>query len=339
MKQAIAWGAKVSRTFIERVLWIAEDLQIGADPLDGCNLLMGCMAWESNRTFTANVRNMAGSGATGLIQFMPDTAKALGTTVEKLAAMTAENQLNYVWKYFEPYKGKLKTLGDVYMAILWPRGVGQPETYVLWDKASRPTTYRQNAGLDVNKDGVITKAEAVAKVAERFAEGMKSANLVTVDYTADAMELPTPVHVGPYTKLTEPAVDEPAAPVSVPAVVDTVSETAQANVTELAKQLPRSTVVAELDRAPAGVVEHVTTATKLKLGEKSTWVGGLIVVGSVLADPSVAAAIRPTVEAVKAGHWGGILSAILGLGLVIARSRSTPRTDAMIAAKRIIDPG
>lgn len=168
----LAWGAKVSQTFRERVRWIAEDLEIGDGPLDGANKFMTCMAWESGRSFRADVKNMAGSGATGLIQFMPATAKGLGTTVEKLAAMTPEDQLNFVWKYFAPYKGRLKTLSDIYMAILWPAAVGKPESFVLWDRGERPTTYRQNAGLDVNADGRITKAEAAGKVAALLPEGL-----------------------------------------------------------------------------------------------------------------------------------------------------------------------
>ena len=115
----------------------------------------------------------AGSGATGLIQFMPATARGMGTTVEKLAKMSQIEQLNYVYKYFLPQKGKLRNLGDVYMTILWPAGIGKNDSYVLWARAKKPTTYRQNIGLDVNKDGVITRAECVAKVTERYNKGKK----------------------------------------------------------------------------------------------------------------------------------------------------------------------
>lgn len=170
----VAWGAKVSATFKARVQWIAETLLM---PKEGVNWLMGCIAWESGETFSPSVTNMAGSGATGLIQFMPSTAKSLGTTVGQLALMSAEDQLNYVYKYFAPYKGKLKSLGDVYMAILWPAGVGKPMDYVLWSKTGKPTTYRQNSGLDINKDGVITKAEAVAKVQAKLDKGLQKAYL------------------------------------------------------------------------------------------------------------------------------------------------------------------
>ena len=163
----IAWGAKVSPTFKARLLWTADAL--GCNPSD----LMACMAWESGETFSASVKNAAGSGATGLIQFMPATAKALGTTTQKLAAMTAEDQLRFVYEYFRPYAGRLHNLGDVYMAILWPKGVGQPDSYVLFDRAKTPTTFRQNAGLDVNHDGSVTRAECLVKINQKLAKGMQ----------------------------------------------------------------------------------------------------------------------------------------------------------------------
>lgn len=170
----LAWGAKVSSVFRDRVRWIAEDLDIGPAPgRSEPNWLMTCMAWESGRSFRPDVKNMAGSGATGLIQFMPTTARALGTSVEKLAAMSAEDQLNFVWKYFRPYDGRLRSLADVYMAILWPAAVGKPDGFALFTGG---IAYRQNAGLDVNKDGRVTKAEAAAKVAALLPEGLKPGN-------------------------------------------------------------------------------------------------------------------------------------------------------------------
>lgn len=165
-QDSLAWGLKVSPVFRDRVFWIGDELDLSPD------FLMACMAWESAETFRPDIKNAAGSGATGLIQFMPSTARALGTTTAKLAAMTAEDQLNYVYKYFAEHKGRLKTLSDVYMAILWPKGIGKPESYTLWDRASMPTTYRQNSGLDIDKNGYITKAEAAAKVQQKLVKGM-----------------------------------------------------------------------------------------------------------------------------------------------------------------------
>lgn len=166
-EREIAWGAKVSPTFKERVLWIADTLEVNPD------YLMACIAWESGETFSANIKNKAGSGATGLIQFMPTTARGLGTTTTELAKMSAEDQLNYVYKYFRPFKGRLNNLGDVYMAILWPRGVGKPDSYVVFDGG---IAYRQNAGLDVNKDGDVTRGECLSKVKAKLVKGLEPRN-------------------------------------------------------------------------------------------------------------------------------------------------------------------
>lgn len=171
--QDLPWGAKVSAQFKATVIEMASALKM---PASGSAWLMGCMAWESGETFSPSVKNMAGSGATGLIQFMPSTATSLGTDVVKLAAMTAEDQLAYVYAYFKPFTGRLNNLGDVYMAILWPAGVGKPDSYVLWSAAAQPTTYRQNSGLDVNKDGAITRAECIAKVQAKLDKGYLPSN-------------------------------------------------------------------------------------------------------------------------------------------------------------------
>lgn len=167
---SLAWGAKVSPEFRDKVRAISS--RLGCAPDD----LMSCIAWESGRSFSPSKKNMAGSGATGLIQFMPATAKALGTSTTALGALTAVQQLDWVEKYFQPYKGKLATLADLYMAILWPAGVGKPMEYVLWDRRTRPTTFRQNAGLDSSHDGTITKAEVAAKLYAMKAEGLQPGN-------------------------------------------------------------------------------------------------------------------------------------------------------------------
>ena len=168
----LAWGGKVSQTFRERVRWIAADLKMDA------NFIMACIAWETGEKFTAGVINMAGSGATGLIQFMPTTAAELGTTTAKLAKMTAEDQLNFVYKYFVlqiKRHGPLVTLEDVYMSILWPSAIGESSGYVLFDKGKAPTAFRQNAGLDINKDDKVTKYEAAAHVREKLTKGLQLA--------------------------------------------------------------------------------------------------------------------------------------------------------------------
>jgi hypothetical protein len=163
----LAWGAKVSAEFRERIRDIAAEVETSP------SWLMACMAFETGRTFSPSVRN-PGSSATGLIQFMESTARGLGTTTEALASMTALEQLDKVLDYFRPFKGHLGSLSDCYMAILWPEAVGKPDDYpVFQDKRS---AYAANKALDVNHDGVVTKAECVAFVDKMLAEGLEPGN-------------------------------------------------------------------------------------------------------------------------------------------------------------------
>lgn len=149
--------------------------RLGTEP----DWLMACIAFETGRTFSASVINGNGSGAVGLIQFMPSTAQALGTSSKQLAAMSPEAQLSIVERYFRPSKGKLNTLEDVYMTILWPRAIGKPLDYVLFRRSDvlHPRRYMQNAGLDFNKDGVVTKGEASQKVRRQLEAGLLSKNI------------------------------------------------------------------------------------------------------------------------------------------------------------------
>lgn len=173
-RRSLAWGNKVSAEFREKVFGVSEQLQVDADDL------MAIMAFESAETFRPDIKNMAGSGATGLIQFMPATARGMGTSTDALARMSAVDQLEWVRTYFKPYSGRLTSLSDMYMAVLWPRAIGKPDNYVLWSKATNPTTYAQNAGLDANKDGFITKEEAAAAVYKKLYKG-RSAKYLWVE--------------------------------------------------------------------------------------------------------------------------------------------------------------
>ena len=104
------------------------------------------------------------SGATGLIQFMPATAKSLGTTTAELLNMTAVDQLDYVYLYLKPYANKMHSLMDVYFAIFFPAAIGKPSDFVLQtSKLSASLIASQNAGYDINSDGEITVAEVESK--------------------------------------------------------------------------------------------------------------------------------------------------------------------------------
>lgn len=159
----------VSDAFKEKVIKIAADLK--TDP----NFLMAIMSFESGHTFSPKKKNPL-SGATGLIQFIPKTAEGLGTSIQKLEKMTAEEQLDVVAQHFAPFRGKLKTLEDAYMAVLFPKAIGKGGGFVLFKKPGKK--FNQNKGLDVNGDGSITVGEATQKVRAGLGVGTLELNAV-----------------------------------------------------------------------------------------------------------------------------------------------------------------
>lgn len=165
----ICWGAKVSSDFRASVLWIEGQLGLKA------NFLMPCMAFETGLTFSPSKKNPA-SSATGLIQFMDATAAQLKTTTAALALMSPVQQLGYVYKYFKAFGGDLSAwdLADTYMAILLPNMIGEPlDAEMKWSSRA----YAANKGLDLDKDGNITKREAVKRVFDLYKLGMQPENM------------------------------------------------------------------------------------------------------------------------------------------------------------------
>jgi len=83
--------------------------------------------------------------------------------------MNVVDQMDYVEKYFDPYKKSLETIEDLYMAILWPAAIGKANSWVLFSKPS--AQYDRNSGLDTDKDGHVTKEEAAAMVRAKLLKG------------------------------------------------------------------------------------------------------------------------------------------------------------------------
>lgn len=138
--------------FCNKVVDIARTL--GTNP----NYLMQVMKSESGLNPAAY--NPSG-GASGLIQFMPDTAKGLGTTTTLLRQMNHVKQLDYVLKYFLPFRKKLKSYFDVYLVTFFPIAVGKPDSYVFeTKKLSAALIAQQNPAINKwPKDSKITMGE------------------------------------------------------------------------------------------------------------------------------------------------------------------------------------
>jgi hypothetical protein len=132
------------------------------------NAMLAVMKQESGVNPAA--QNKSG-GATGLIQFMPDTARRLGTTTDDLRKMDGVQQLDYVYKYYKMTGVGDGSAGDLYMATFMPKYIGYPDNHVLGadgDHGFSGAVYRQNKGLDRNHDGKITVGDVKSSV-QRFA--------------------------------------------------------------------------------------------------------------------------------------------------------------------------
>lgn len=163
--QGLAKNPNVTPEFIAEVEAMAE--RLGARP----EHLLAVMSFETGGSFSPSETNFI--GATGLIQFIPDTARGLGTSTAQLARMSSVEQLAFVEKYFaQPqYAGKLGTLEGVYSSVLSGTATPNPNDTLPGFVQGR-SAYRSNSPLDYNNDGRISSGEATSQVAARMFGGV-----------------------------------------------------------------------------------------------------------------------------------------------------------------------
>ncbi len=142
--------------------------------------LMAVINFETAGTFSTSIQNPH-TGATGLIQFMPSTAQGLGTSTEELAQMSFIRQLDFVQRYYAPYKGKVKSFVDLYLATFWPAAIGKSDDYVLESsRVSAATIARQNPIFDPLKRGYVTvgsiKTALLLKTPAEYAKELVTSN-------------------------------------------------------------------------------------------------------------------------------------------------------------------
>lgn len=161
-----ALDGKLGAGFSAKLEQVAKN--INCDPAD----LLGMMQSESGINPKAYNKN---GGATGLIQFMPSTARSLGTSTQELMNMSAVEQLDYVEKYFSNWtggSGQKLTGGDLYTLCFLPAYLDREVLCSSGDKY-----YSANSGLDANHDGQITKSELGNRVQNKYQEVLKSFGL------------------------------------------------------------------------------------------------------------------------------------------------------------------
>lgn len=111
---------------------------VGAHPFDLANLVN----FES--AFNPSARGPSDVGATGLIQWIPSSARVIGTTTDALRRMTAEQQLPYVRKYLDRIRGqrRLDTPQKLYMAVFYPDAMDWPVDKEFPENVVRANTYQ-----------------------------------------------------------------------------------------------------------------------------------------------------------------------------------------------------
>jgi hypothetical protein len=123
--------------------------------------LLNVIASES--LFNPAARNsLPGQTASGLLQFIEATAQSMGTTTAAIRRMNPVEQLRLVERYLTPFRGRLNSLADVYMAVF--RGFivegGDARVVAPLDSSNKEQRiYLLNKWLDFNSDSKITKGE------------------------------------------------------------------------------------------------------------------------------------------------------------------------------------
>ncbi len=146
--------------FRQRLVEVADERDL--DP----SFLAAVISFETGGSFDPSATNSA-SGATGLIQWLPRY-----WPVSDLPSRTALEQLDFVRDHYakvDPHK-RISLLEDHYLAVFSPKWLFADPSTVMYSRpaggcpAPPKGAYCQNAGLDANKDGHITKREAAGRV-------------------------------------------------------------------------------------------------------------------------------------------------------------------------------
>lgn len=127
--------------------------------------LYAIMALETGGTFNPAQPNGNNPRTVGLIQFMEKTATGLGTTPEALAAMSRQQQMAYVARFYQPYISQIRQASDLYVATFYPRALSEGDSFVIGSEVSPAMVAqiaRENPALDADGDGQITKGEVAA---------------------------------------------------------------------------------------------------------------------------------------------------------------------------------
>jgi Putative peptidoglycan binding domain/Transglycosylase SLT domain len=142
--------------FNKKLELVAKDLGVNSKDL------LTIMKFESG--LKTGYQNWPKHKAVGLIQFMPDTARDLGTSTDQLAHMTAVEQLDFVWKFYKMNNLRPGSdIGTIYMKTFLPSYAYDDDSTVVAKKDNRDilpksggltygSIYGENPGFARGKD-------------------------------------------------------------------------------------------------------------------------------------------------------------------------------------------
>jgi murein DD-endopeptidase MepM/ murein hydrolase activator NlpD len=198
----LIWGNKVSCEFRKKVVEICKDLWPD-NYKKMSNGLMAVINAETGGSFKAHqimgkplqdlrtikkddfyLSGKKSSRAVGLIQFTQDALIQIGEFTSgsgfdklhevklKFAQMGEVKQLDYVKKYFEESKNRIKNPEDIYLQVFAPSGVGKNDDEVLYREGT--DYYTQNKSIDTenNSDGKIQRSEILGRYRISYATGL-----------------------------------------------------------------------------------------------------------------------------------------------------------------------
>lgn len=141
--------------------------KLGCDPND----LLGMMYSESG----LNPNVVSYNGAVGLIQFMPSTLKSNGYSQSQVANMTGVQQLDVVYdilaksKSMAGFSSSDKLDGGSLYAICFLPAYAKNEI-LCSQSGSTSWAYGPNSGLDIDKDGNISKTDLAQRLKNKYQE-------------------------------------------------------------------------------------------------------------------------------------------------------------------------
>ncbi len=108
-------------------------------------------------------------GATGLIQWMPKTAKHMyKLEVNQIRKMSGLKQLDLVEIYFKK-QGRNNNIDDLYLSVLYPYAKNQPDNYIMGSqggmhRAQNFAKHNPFNGKENGKARLVTKADVLKKI-------------------------------------------------------------------------------------------------------------------------------------------------------------------------------